>query len=152
MVLGSGPRFWSLVSGPWSLSLISGSCLWAVVGFGGAEPNAFWFRAVFECFVTDADGHHKVAMCKGASGTKVCAKCCNVVGRCQPADIKPGSSLVHFTCADPGKIQRLSPAMLREMMDHLQEAKPRLGKTAFKKLQQEIGGLEVAFLGLFSLL
>ena len=75
----------------------------------GAKPAAFWFRAVFEAFLTDADGHHKTTMCRGASGTKCCAKCNNVVGRCKPSDIKPGSSLVHFTCGDISRMQRLSP-------------------------------------------
>ena len=106
---------------------------------GKAKPPWFWFRSVFCCFLTDADGHHKITMCKGASGTHVCASCDNVMGRCSPQDIPPGSPLVHFTCGDMTKIRGLSPQKLAAYMAHLRTQKAILGKTAFKELEQQVG-------------
>ena len=118
---------------------ITGIVLSEKVATDGAEPKAFWLRVVFCCFTTDADGHHKMTMCKGTSCTKICASCVNVVGGCAPGDIPPGSSLVHYTCGDLSKMQRLSPQKLTQLMAYLRAQSRILGKTAFQSLQQEVG-------------
>ena len=105
----------------------------------GAKPDSFWFTARFACFIGDADGHRKVAMCKGTSGVKVCACCINVRGRCDPEDIPADSACVHFTCGDLSKMQRLSPQGLRDLMAELRAKSLTMGKGEFKKLQQDYG-------------
>ena len=104
----------------------------------GAEPRAFWFRGVFCCFTTDADGHRKITQCRGTSGTKVCASCINVVDA-KAGAIPPGSDLVHHTCGDLSKMKRLSPQELSQLMAYLRAQSCILGPTAFGKLQQEVG-------------
>ena len=104
----------------------------------GAEPRAFWFRAVFCCFSTDADGIRKITQSKGTSGTKVCACCINVIDAKSGA-IPPGSDLVPHTCGDLSKMQRLSPKDLTKLMAYLREQSGILPKSQFEKLQQVVG-------------
>lgn len=103
---------------------------------GRAPRDAFWFRAVFCCFLTDADGHHKITMCKGASGSFMCAKCTNVVSK---KELQAGSPFVHYTCGDWTKIKGLTPERLLQLMAHLRAQKAILGKGAFDDLQQAAG-------------
>ena len=46
---------------------------------------------------------------------------------------------MHYTCGDLSKMQRLSPAMLVAIQNHLLVQSTFLGKSAFRVLQQELG-------------
>ena len=101
--------------------------------------ESFWFRACFGCLVADADAIAKVSMWKTASGSKCCARCQNVMGRCEPEDLPHGSNLVHFTCGDYEKFIPFKPQELAELYRHLGEQQGMIPKRDFNKLQQAAG-------------
>jgi len=74
----------------------------APVGGEVAPAEEFSFKASFACFIADEKAVKELAMCKGASGTKMCIMCQNLVRTRRP--LPPGSRLVDFRCSDWARI------------------------------------------------
>jgi hypothetical protein len=97
-------------------------------------------RFDFACFLNDADEHYNVCMAKGAQGTKPCPCCMNVVGRVQPAEVLPGSGLVHFTSTDCQRMIPYSSEDLRALIAFLgEQIATGLSSTEVRKLTQLAG-------------
>jgi hypothetical protein len=97
----------------------------------------FTMKATFGCFLCDEQAHNGIAGSKGASGSKPCHRCRNVMGRV--AHVPATSMCVHYTCADPTKFIPHTAATLQDAMKELRSAKATGSAGAFKKLQQDLG-------------
>jgi hypothetical protein len=69
-------------------------------------------QLTFATFLADEAAIKAATAAKGASGFKCCITCCNVLGRCEPAEVPHG--FVHFTEADHSKFAPWTPAALEE--------------------------------------
>ncbi len=68
-----------------------------IVKYNNAEHH---IRATFGCWLADEAAIKEIVSCKGASGSKPCVCCKNVVNRTKPGD---GEYLVHVSTTDPSK-------------------------------------------------
>ncbi len=93
-------------------------------------------RAVFGCFLGDERAIKEVVSCKGASGTKPCCCCKNVLGRTQ--DIQEGGYLIHFKASDCTRFDLHTTASFEEMADQLELAAGGPSR-AFSRLEQILG-------------
>ncbi len=94
-----------------------------------------YIRFELGCLLADERAAKEVVSCKGASGTKPCCRCKNVVGRAQP---EAAGYLVHFGEADPGRFDLHTGASFLEMADELQS---KVGQPvrAFSRLEHTLG-------------
>ena len=112
----------------------------------GLLNEAFTFAADFAFFLADEAAFKKMSGAKGASGTKPCLCCQNIVGRCKPGDIEDGSNLVHFTNPDvdelccPHTPESLSQLWLNLATQAVLVGRGEVRKRAFK-LQQQCAGI-----------
>ena len=90
----------------------------------------------FSCFVGDEKSIKEVFCLKGASGTKPCAHCLNVLGHMGAADVIPGSGLVHFACVDPTLFEPHTVATFQVMVDKLAACRTKQERN---KLGQKFG-------------
>ena len=68
----------------------------------------------------------KEAWClKGASGTKPCFQCQNVIGHWGPAQVPEDGWLVHVSCADEGRFVPHTSAMFQAMVSKLHSARAK---------------------------
>jgi hypothetical protein len=90
--------------------------------------------------VADEDAHHKTWLCKGASGTKPCMLCVNVVARSSMLHLHDDSgSLVPSTCIDVNKFAQHSDKSLRRVVKNLSEEVLVMSKGDFA-IQQQLCG------------
>ncbi len=80
----------------------------------------FHLQAVFGCFLGDERAIKEVVNCKGASGTKPCCNCKNVLGRTEVSE--DGGYLVHFTTSDYNRLDLHTSSSFNEMADELEQA------------------------------
>ena len=83
-----------------------------------ASCGAFVLRAHFKTLVADEKAL-KEASLKGASGTKPCYECANLVGHCAKEDGNPAGWLQHITCADRSKFHAHTESSFRNMANKL---------------------------------
>ena len=90
--------------------------------------------------ISDESALKQTLMCKGASGTKMCCCCLNMV------DVKselhlhdPTGTLIPSTCVDVALWEPQTDAGVRVIMAQLRDEHERLGKTAFEALETRIG-------------
>lgn len=95
-------------------------------------------RAAFAGFLSDEKAHKEVFGVKGASGTKPCITCKNVV-RLIDLSLVPGNYLVGIDCVDYRRFDYHSNADYFTMVDRLRASKPVMTKKAFDQLQQVMG-------------
>lgn len=93
-------------------------------------------RAEFGCLLADEKAIKEIVSCKGASGTKPCVSCKNVVGRTEP-DV--AGYLVHYSCPDPGRFDRQTPASLSIMVNDLLDKHGSVPQREFAFLEQAYG-------------
>ena len=84
-----------------------------------ASCGAFVLRAHFKTLVADEKALKEAWSLKGASGTKPCYECANVVGHCAKEDVNPAGWLQHLTCADRSKFQPHTESSFRNMANKL---------------------------------
>ena len=72
----------------------------------GLSLETLHLYASFACFLADEKAHKEINGSKGASGTKPCHQCQNVMGRLPPDEVPEGGPIVHFSCGD---VERLVP-------------------------------------------
>jgi hypothetical protein len=96
--------------------------------------------AGFGMMVSDESAIHQTWWCKGASGTRICMLCKNVVDK--KADLvqhDASNYLVDTTCCDSGKLDLHTDATIAEIIRKLALNFGVLGKTQFGKMEQELG-------------
>ena len=86
-------------------------------GPGEAAPTT-WIRAKFGAFIGDEKALAELVSGKGASGTRLCPSCQNIVGRCARAKALPGR-LRHWTCGDVSQWIPHSAQSMAELADHV---------------------------------
>ena len=120
----------------------------------GLDGRSFTFAADFAFFLADEAAFKKLSGAKGASGTKPCLCCQNVLGRCQPDDIPEDGTprLVHFSCPDVEAFAPHTPETLAELWTHLAEQAVLYGRREIRKgafnLKQQSAGLTFNFTSL----
>ena len=101
--------------------------------FCESSSGPFTFHAREAILLADEKAIKQVWNLKGASGTKPCYDCMNVVGACKAADVHPGGSVVHYSCVDSARFQPHSRDTFRQMQQQV-AADPRN-----RRLQQVLG-------------
>jgi hypothetical protein len=101
-----------------------------IVKYNNAEHH---IRATFGCWLADEKAIKEIVSCKGASGSKPCVCCKNVVNRTKPGD---GEYLVHVSTTDPSKFDEQTFDSLTFMACDLQA---KLDSPGFKQLEQCYG-------------
>ena len=112
----------------------------------GFQSRSFTFAADFAFFLADEAAFKKLSGAKGASGSKPCLCCQNVLGRCQPHEIPADGAprLVHFSTPDVDTFAPHTPETLAQVWGHLAGQallvnRRELSKAAFNLLQQSAG-------------
>ncbi|CAE7471645.1 unnamed protein product [Symbiodinium sp. CCMP2592] len=96
------------------------------------SKGTFLAQGSFECFVGDEKAIRETFSLRGATGTKPCCHCMNVLGHMDKHSVTvPG--LVHYSCDDPGKFVLHSSQTFRTMCQKLEIAP--------KKDQKKLGQL-----------
>eukprot|EP00438_Fugacium_kawagutii_P026421 Skav225686 [mRNA] locus=scaffold243:53674:55491:- [translate_table: standard] len=114
------------------------------------KEDPFNFSTGFPCFSTKGmflcKGTFEVLMCdekalcqlwnlRGASGTKPCCLCQNVLGHMPKQNLNGHEWLVHYSCSDSTKFARHTSRLFREMRERLE------GESANKKQVNKLGQL-----------
>jgi hypothetical protein len=97
---------------------------------------ALRLKATFCCFLCDEKAHNEVVGSKGASGTKPCHCCQNVLGHIAPEAVPDTSPCVHYICTDPTKFKPHTADSLRQVMEELRSTKDTGSAGKLKELQQ----------------
>jgi len=87
----------------------------------------------FNGFLCDEKAHNQVVGCKGASGTKPCMRCANVVGRCKD-NLIPHDG-VSIACPHYEKLQLTSNRLIFDIFDRIKSAADKERDI----LQQQLG-------------
>lgn len=93
-------------------------------------------RALFAGFLCDEKAHKEILSVKGASGTKPCVTCMNVV---RLIDVSKDDYLRDITCSRLDELRYHTDASFYEMIDELRTQEPLLSKRKFESLQQAMG-------------
>lgn len=89
--------------------------------------------------IADESALKAVWSCKGASGTRFCFLCSNLVALSSGlAD--DGAGLVHQGCSEPNRFRPNSDEMIWQDFDRLASERERLTKVAFGELERASGG------------
>ena len=99
----------------------------------GAE---FLLRARFGCFLADEKAIKEIWGCKGASGTKMCLFCKNIVGR---MDVPRGGYIAHHQWATPDMFDLHTDESVEEMVMLLDAARERGTRAEMARLSQVLG-------------
>lgn len=86
------------------------------------STGTFVFKAQMGPLLADEKAIKEVWCVKGASGSKPCFQCQNVVGHCSPEDVAPNGWLVHTSCCKAGKFVQHSDSTFQAMVSKLQSA------------------------------
>ena len=105
----------------------------------GAPGEALHLKATFGCFLGDEKAHNAIVGSKGASGTKPCHCCQNVVGHKDAKDLPATHRLVHYTCGDPDRFEPHTADSLQRHLGMLSQAATTGSAGELKKLQQVLG-------------
>ena len=86
-----------------------------------SSQGTFVFKAPFSTLLSDEKSIKEMWGLRGASGTKPCFRCVNVVGHMTAQQVAAANVgwLVHFRCADQSKFAPHTPASFQEMRDKL---------------------------------
>jgi hypothetical protein len=95
--------------------------------------------ATFAGFLADEKAHKEILEAKGASGTKPCVSCKNIVQKLSTITDDSIGYLRNISCIDYHALDPHTNASWFEMADMLEKEKPVLGKAAFAKLEQTLG-------------
>ena len=82
------------------------------------STGTFVFKAQMGPLLADEKAIKEVWCVKGASGSKPCFQCQNVVGHCSPEDVAPNGWLVHTSCCKAGKFVPHSDSRFQAMGWH----------------------------------
>lgn len=101
--------------------------------------RSFLFRASFAGFLSDEKALKEIFALKGASGTKFCPTCSNIVQHMRVEQLQ-GTSLVDIACSNPDRFEYHTNESFYSMVDFLQKAiadgEPR---SRIAKLEQMFG-------------
>ena len=100
------------------------------------EGVSHMIRGIFGCWLADEKAIKEIVSCKGASGTKPCVCCLNVVNRTVP---RAGDYLVHVSCPDQSLFVKQTVESLTHMATDLQAKKGVIGVGQFERLEQLYG-------------
>lgn len=95
-------------------------------------------RACFGGFMADEKGLKEVFSYKGASGSKPCMTCSNVV-RISDKTALEGSSLVDLSCSDRSLFRRHTKQTVLGIVERLRAGKETMTRTQYSKLEQAFG-------------
>ena len=85
--------------------------------------GTFVFKAQMGPLLADEKAIKEVWCLKGASGSKPCFQCQNIVGHCSPEEVPPDGWLVHTSCCKPSKFVAHSAGTFQAMVSKLQSAR-----------------------------
>jgi len=106
---------------------------------GERMQDAWQLHATFACWVSDEKAFKELCNVKGASGTKPCLQCKNVIGRVGRGDVM-GNYLVHVTEPDRTKFDPHTPDSFLEMVSSLSErVEAHAPSKEVKELEQMYG-------------
>lgn len=110
-----------------------------LLGAGKLE-EPFVLAADFATLIADDKGHKEVWEFKGASGTKLCMTCQNIVqfvpDECMRDRAYP---LYGIDCDDPTLFIKHTNSSIFKLLDRMRTAKEEMGSTAYDKLEQVCG-------------
>ncbi|CAE7263312.1 unnamed protein product [Symbiodinium sp. CCMP2592] len=86
------------------------------------SEGSFVFRARMGPLLADEKAIKEVWCLKGASGSKPCFQCQNLVGHCSPEEVPPNGWLVHTSCCQPSKFVAHTEATFQAMVSRVQSA------------------------------
>ena len=101
-------------------------------------PRSFLFRAIFGGFVADEKALKEIFSFKGASGTKPCMTCANVVQHIDGQCLR-GTSLVNLSCSSRASFKYHTKDSIMQMVDRLVVAQRAGPKSRLNDLQQMYG-------------
>ena len=130
--------WWCFVSGS-----VGASHLFPVVGeslesgiiIKGPECS-YLVKAKFVGFLADLKEHKTITEWKGTGGNVCCLRCSNVW---KPAVGDHDDGTIGLDCSDPRKFQKRPEEQLRAIVATLVAEKGRMTKTAFGKLETDVG-------------
>ena len=102
-----------------------------------------FFQATFACLISDEKAIKEALCAKGASGSKPCVSCKNIVGRVKAENVAQETVLRHHTCPNVHEFQPHTFESVREACQHL-AINARLvpqfrSAKEFGRLQQALG-------------
>ena len=95
------------------------------------------FVAQFGGYLCDEKAHKELFFLKGASGSKPCINCANLLQFVEEEDL--GTTLCSLACTDMSKMKRHTNASVYSMVDKLRVEKDKLNKKNFAALEQALG-------------
>lgn len=95
-------------------------------------------RARFGGFMADEKGLKEVFSYKGASGSKPCMTCSNVVRHVDKQALE-GSTLVDLSCSDRLLFRYHTKQTVSEIVERLRASKAAMPRTQYSKLEQAFG-------------
>ena len=102
----------------------------------GSHASARVCRAVFGGFLCDEKAHKEIWCVKGASGTKCCVTCKNLV---RGVDTSSSNYLQGLSCSIVALLDQHDNDSVYAMVDLLRSSKTIMNKTKFEALQQALG-------------
>ena len=87
--------------------------------------------------LSDERALKEVASCKGASGTKCCVSCQNIISRGRPRDTD--TYLKHFTHEDPKDFHMHTAETMKALVRELSERRSSMSAKGFSRLEQCAG-------------
>ena len=85
--------------------------------------GTFVLKATMGPLLADEKAIKEAFSLKGASGTKPCFQCQNVIGHCSPEEVPRDGWLVHNSCAEPARFVPHTPATFQVMVSNLHSAR-----------------------------
>ena len=96
------------------------------------------FKAPFGGLLADNKALDETMDTKGPSSKKPCARCVNLVGRCDESELT-GTSLVHVTSAEYGRLLPQTPQGLADAWDEIHAAAGTMNADDFERLEMKRG-------------
>ena len=105
------------------------------------EDSGTLLVAHLKCVIADEKALKELIGCKGASGTKLCSLCKNIVSFKSKLDKHDATGyLVSSLCVDTGKFDLHTDRSILNIVHRLRDESVRVGPTPFAELQCNLGG------------
>ena len=96
--------------------------LFAAPGLPIRAPSGnFWAKGCFGLVVSDEKALKEVWSLRGASGTKPCVFCKNIVGHMDKEAVAEHAYLVHYSSSSPNRFDQHTRGTFRAMVDNLED-------------------------------